>query len=996
MDQSQLSQIETKSKTSKKSVVQKTIKSLVSDSTFEIFTHLKYNLKNRSKICDFHESDFTGYCFSCRNSVCDVCITSLHSNHNFIMKSDYPQQTSFFLSLFEELEKDIVGTENLIQPSKLLKEIKTSVEFEMDDIIEKFKDLKAKRLKELEALFISSNYDCNKLRLTIKNTKDKLVKFFNRNKEFVDLNTVTDEDNFIFLQNYDLINELLQAINNYGSIITQVNTTYTSFPNINDPKFNEICKMIDSLLLDQKKKEIKKANEEIWDNINSFNAVVLNESNSNRKNGNTHQKRRSSVLEKFPPLNSLSTNQNNNEENTKKRRKSTNSEKEKVTNNSHSQKLINSFEKLNEDLFSKFRDKLEHYDNFNENFKSLVFDSIKKNQSLSEISKLVKGFEEKVARKIVLSTGSRKINLNKSTLKSKKYLNEGSSPYSSNNSLIKKSVKQLAQNVDDKRSTNNSPNGKNKKHHFSPEKAKTAMESNQHDKKHSSKKNKLKIACVEENNEEKSSGHDSDEDKINIDVNMKLNNKVENDRIKVYSKVDKVFRPKPKNKIIKVINPKNKEMKEGSNTKENNTISTNNNINTLNTINTTITNNTINTNKQASNRYKVNTELAELVQENAKLMKTISSKDKVTLTIPTIRKYYSFNFLDYLRNLEDSALGMKQTDKSIVDILDKNILDTDPYSNIVVKVIEGTDEIHLYNKNSNKLEKRKVDIDVKKYNTKVFYKGCRWYHIQGRIYICGGKDFNGDKVLFMVYNIKDKKLIRLMDMKYPRSFHSLVYHENIRALIALGGENNNSCEMYDFYLNIWNDFPEMNYSRGNVNFLVNEDGTYAYAMFGLINDIVNKQLTDVIEVIDMIDMNKGWYKLDYSNKTGVDLKTKELKVKILPHNKILLYGGNESRNPNVLYMILDLKTLEMHKVDQKQGELLKLENENFNNFDTIMNEAQTQRYALSTLGTNPALTARSGFNDIKKKITESKYVPFSTKNKNKLKEKEKMFISIQN
>ena len=55
-------------------------------------------------------------------------------------------------------------------------------------------------------------------------------------------------------------------------------------------------------------------------------------------------------------------------------------------------------------------------------------------------------------------------------------------------------------------------------------------------------------------------------------------------------------------------------------------------------------------------------------------------------------------------------------------------------------------------------------------------------------------------------------------------------------------------------------------------------------------------MSDVIEIIDMVDLNKGWYKIDYTNNTGVNLKTNELKISALPHDKLLLYGGSEIRN----------------------------------------------------------------------------------------------------
>lgn len=906
---------------------------------FELFNHLKHNLKNSAKQCEMHESEFIGYCYQCKHSICEVCTAGIHSNHNILNKADYPQSFSFFNKMFVDFESEIIKVEGIIQPTQLLKTFKEGIEFEMDDLIEKLKDLKMKRLKEVESLFVTSCYDFRQMRANLKSTKDKISKYFQKNKEFIDLTNVTDEDNFLFLQNFDIINETFISFSEYMKLIDRVKSTYSGFQNIYDPKFTKISKSIDDLLLEQKKKEIRNANEKIWDSIYSFNAPTSIDPTNNNKG-----KRR--LSEQQSPINTNLTNNKSTDKAKPKNsslNKSTNSVDSKTNtapeSSNLSQKLVQVFDKINEDLFFKLKEKIDLYDNFNDLFRQNVFESIKKNQSLMEINKLVKGFEEKIAKKIIISSATRKINLNKSTLRSKKFIGD----YSSNNSL-----NSSGKNVNGARSK--SPSSKQQSQFASQGKS---------DEKEIKKSKKLVISKVDEELVDKSS---DDSEKLNIEVDMKLNNKVENNRNNMYRVVDKVFKPKIKNNNMKSINPKSREMKTPKSNIESNA-------------HETIQTNTITNNSVQNNKYKINTELAELVQENMKVVKTIISKEKVTLTIPILRKYYSFNLIDYLRNLDSSETGLEKKDKSVFEIFDRNLQENEKYNNVVIKVLEGSDEIHIYYKNSKRLEKRKIEFDVKKFNTKVFFKGCRWCHVQGKVYICGGKDFNGDKVLFMVYNLKDNKLTRLMDMKYPRSFHTLIFHENIRALIALGGENNNSCEMYDFYLNIWNDFPEMNYPRANVSYIINDSGTMAYAMFGLVGDIVKKQLTDVIEVIDMIDMNKGWYRLEYVNNTGVDIKTKELTVNLLPNNKILLYGGNECRSPTYTYLTLDLKSLELSKLEQKQGELMKLENEKFNTIGTV--EASYYKNQFTTIST--VSTQRTPNNANKKDIK----TPASTTNRDK-------------
>jgi len=281
--------------------------------------------------------------------------------------------------------------------------------------------------------------------------------------------------------------------------------------------------------------------------------------------------------------------------------------------------------------------------------------------------------------------------------------------------------------------------------------------------------------------------------------------------------------------------------------------------------------------------------------------------------------------LDYVRNIY-SKIGdpqNKNKEKSVNDLFEINLNENKLNTNLIVKVIEGTNEIHIYNKETKKLEKHKVELNVKKLNTKVFYKGCKSALVNGKVYISGGKDFSGDKTLFLVYNINEKKISRLHDMKYPRSFHSFYHHASMKALLAIGGENNNSCELYDFYLNMWNDFPELNYARANVEIIMNSNATLAYSLFGINGDIIKKQLSDVVEVIDMIDLNKGWYRVEYKNNTGVDVKSNCMTIYPLPDDKLLLFGGLEQRNPHPVYLVFDLKKLEMTKCDLMHAEKLK-------------------------------------------------------------------------
>lgn len=795
-------------------------KSILREKQFEILNHLKQNIKNnQSGLCDFHESNLNMYCTFCKQPICEVCEQTIHSCHYVIKKENFPFSYKYFESLFTKFDKEIAEIEATIQPVQLLKNVKKNIELEMNDLIEKLNDVKAKRLKEVDSMFVSTGFDCTNIKNTIKQTKDIINKYTNKYKSFLDINVINDYDCFIFLQTLDLDNEVNTKIDNYMKIIAQVKQAYNGINLAQDNRFTEISKMIDKLLLDQKKKDIQKANSKIWSSLDEDQIKMKNLSgNIEDESGGTYGNQ---VTKKFSEY----------------------------------------YQKINEDNFQSIREKISALDNFQENFKQKVYESVKKHQSMNEISKIVKGFDQKIAKKVILGhSGTRKISLNKSSV-SKAILSssgEINRPIKNKQTQSKSPSKRFERNndksVDKSKDISNTVDEKKKEEEM-------------------------------DSDDVKSKGSND-----NIEVDYSLNNIINRKNQQITRVIERVFKPKPKKPAIPVVSKYQMEM--------------------------------IKKKKQEEDKYKVNVELQQSIIENEKIVKALNSRDKVSLTHPLVRKFYSFNFLDFVRNTY-SRFQDKDNEKSIQELFDLQTIDNDPFKNCVVKVIEGTDEIHIYNKSTKKINKIKVEMDSKKYGTKIFYKGCKSFHTQGKVYISGGKDMYGDKTLFMVYNITEKKLSRLHDMKYPRSFHSFIFQDSMRALLAVGGEHNNSCELYDFYLNMWNDFPELNFSRACPEVVFNSNNTLAYAMFGIVGDFTKKIMTDVIEVIDIIDLNKGWYKVEYTNNTGVDLKSNSILTYNLPNDKLLLYGGVTQKSSQQMYVLFDLKTFEMSKVDLRQAEIIK-------------------------------------------------------------------------
>lgn len=809
--------------------------SILGTEKFNILTHIKFNIRSESKICELHDSDIFAYCNECKFPICEICNITLHMNHNVILKKDFKNNFKNILNSLESFEKEVKDLEAIIQPNVLLNTYKEEVTKEMDDLIEKINYLKKKRLEEISKMNISHSTDFSKLKSIIQIVKNDVNSFYSKNSKI--LTEEAEENNlFIFLYHYDLSNELKLIFKEYYELFDDVKESYKNFKNFSNFQIKDIIKSIDDLLLEQKKKEIQISNDRIWNNINKHNSINISIGKSN-----VEEKNNKSVTSVLMPAYSL----------------------------------LSGIEKINVNNFDPFTEKVIRYNSFLDNFRKLVNESVIKTQSLGEINKILKVFEDKLGKKVMGSSESRKINLNK-TLKSKLF---ASVDFSSNS------------HINSNLNINNSLNKSLANDDYIVIKSKVKELYNASD----SEANTYRINEIDENkndNEEKDNSIESENVLIDKKM-MKLNQKVDGNKKSIYKKIEKVFKPK------KILNIKEKLIKP----KINNINSSKNEFNTISTI-STIHHETISSN--VNNETNIN-------QENN--IKHLMSINHINLSLPQINRLFGFSLFDYLRSLEKKEKG-----ESDFNIFEQTFLKESIYLKSVIKIIEGSDEIHIYT--NGKLEKRKVELNPKIFNTKHFYVGCRWIHINDKVYISGGKDFNGDKLLFIQYDLLTNKALKLSDLKYPRSFHTMFYYSTLNSILCIGGENNNSCEMYDFYVTTWNDFPELNINRANTHIIMNDKSNTLCALFGISGNVSNKKFLDSIEILHLSNINSGWYKLDYINKTGIDLKQYELKVKQTHNNKILIYGGVEMRNNSTMYIILDPVTIEMKKLNKNQFELL--------------------------------------------------------------------------
>ena len=251
------------------------------------------------------------------------------------------------------------------------------------------------------------------------------------------------------------------------------------------------------------------------------------------------------------------------------------------------------------------------------------------------------------------------------------------------------------------------------------------------------------------------------------------------------------------------------------------------------------------------------------------------------------------------------------------------------------KVLEGTNQIMIYDKKLNKIIKKKLKLQKNPHGYTKFPHGCRCILVGEKLYITGGKDEYKQYQNCIIYDRKNDQIKRIMDMKNPRCYHTMVFNEVFETLMVIGGENNNTVEIFDPLSNRWQQLPDLTIPRSIPLFYFDEGRGNMYVLFGVEGNFSKPIYTDSIEILDLTEVKQGWMKLNYNNKARMDLKCF---LNIYPLNDflMLIYGGLENREMKRDACIYNLVKTEMTKIDKNLMEELRHEAKSNKVLNTIV------------------------------------------------------------
>ena len=323
--------------------------------------------------------------------------------------------------------------------------------------------------------------------------------------------------------------------------------------------------------------------------------------------------------------------------------------------------------------------------------------------------------------------------------------------------------------------------------------------------------------------------------------------------------------------------------------------------------------------------------------------KQIKNKNDVILDNQVLNKYFAHVLTDiYDQYFRKPTIELQS---SHADLKLKTSEGGDDEKDIA-KVIEGTDLIMLYDKKACKLTKKKVNLQKNPHGYIKFPLGCRSVLVGDKLYITGGKDEFREYPNSLIYDRKTEKIKRIMDMQNPRCYHTMIFNEVFETMMVIGGEFNDTVEIFDPLTNRWQLLPELNIPRAIPLFYFDEGRGNMYALFGVEGNYLNSNYTDTIEVLDLTELDQGWMKINYNNKARMDFKS-HMNYYPLNDYLLLMYGAFESRASKRNACVYHLIRHEMNVIDKNLMDDLRNEAKNNKLLSSIV--ASVSRSSMSEL-----------------------------------------------
>jgi hypothetical protein len=207
---------------------------------FNLYKHIKDNLRYKDKLCKHKLSKDSYYCLDCKISTCKKCLSfPEHEKHNLIPKFPYYESDQKIINdSFNEIDALVKQNPDYINSQKLKDELKKVVNDSIDRIIKRLNEVKDNKIKELDKLFEKTDGSLNELNKKKEKLKDDIKVYLKKQKDFYFINVKEEEEEkenenekikeIASDPDFDLLKNLKKNTNIEPDVIESNNDTYNT------------------------------------------------------------------------------------------------------------------------------------------------------------------------------------------------------------------------------------------------------------------------------------------------------------------------------------------------------------------------------------------------------------------------------------------------------------------------------------------------------------------------------------------------------------------------------------------------------------------------------------------------------------------------------------------------------------------------------------------------------------------------------------------------
>ena len=200
---------------------------------FNLYRHIKENLRYKDKLCKDKLTKNSYYCLDCKISTCKKCLLfHTHKGHNLIQKYPYYESHQKIINdTFNEIDSLLQNNSDSFNNQKIKEELKKVVNDSITKITKRLNDVKNNKYKELDQLFENTDGCLNVLKEKKDKIKDEIKQYLTKQKVFYYINVSPDDDSNEKEMNnpdFDVLKNFKKNVNKNGVMTQSNNDTYNS------------------------------------------------------------------------------------------------------------------------------------------------------------------------------------------------------------------------------------------------------------------------------------------------------------------------------------------------------------------------------------------------------------------------------------------------------------------------------------------------------------------------------------------------------------------------------------------------------------------------------------------------------------------------------------------------------------------------------------------------------------------------------------------------